>query len=365
MADFKLDWTRRDPAKRVGVTVITTIDAHTGGEPLRIVTGGLPELPGATILERRRYMRDHYDHLRKALMWEPRGHYDMYGAIVTPPVTPEADLGVLFMHNEGYSTMCGHGIIALVTVLVETGAIPVQGPQTPVNLDTPAGLVRATAHYDETTGRVTKVSFLNVASFLYARDLTISGRRFGNFNKIKVDIAFGGAFYAVVPIERLGLSRLDEVPVSQLVKLGASIKSAVNATQKIEHPFEPDLGFLYGTILVGPPRDPGHHSANICVFADREVDRSPTGTGVSARVALHYAKGELPENQTIAIESIIGSVFEGRVASKTKLGPHDAIVPEVSGSAAITGRNEFIIDPADPIAAAGFLVQHQGAGEQN
>lgn len=368
MADpkpFQLNWHQTDPARREGVTVISTIDAHTGGEPLRVVTGGFPELPGATILERRRYMQEHYDHLRKALMWEPRGHFDMYGAIVTPPVSPEADLGVLFMHNEGYSTMCGHGIIALVTVLLETGAIPPQGPKTPVTLDTPAGLVRATAYYDAATGRVTKVSFLNVASFLYARDVSITGRRFSQFNKIKVDIAFGGAFYAVVPIERLGLTRLEDVPLTQLVKLGASIKSAVMASQPIEHPFEPDLGFLYGTILVGPPRDPAHHSANICIFANREVDRSPTGTGVSARVALHYAKGELPEGQTIAIESIIGSVFEGRLVSKTKLGPHDAIVPEVSGSAAITGRHEFIIDPADPIGFAGFLVQNQTAGEQS
>lgn len=361
---FELNWTRNDPARREGVTVIQTIDAHTAGEPLRIVTGGFPELPGATILERRRYMQQHYDHLRKALMWEPRGHFDMYGAIVTPPVTPEADLGVLFMHNEGYSTMCGHGIIALVTVLLETGAIAPKGPQTPVNIDSPAGLVRATAHLDPATGRVEKVSFVNVPSFLYARDLTITGRRFSQFNKIKVDIAYGGAYYAVVPIQRLGLDRLEDASLAQLIKLGASIKSAVNAAHTIQDPFEPDLGFLYGTILVGPPRDPAHHSANICVFADREVDRSPTGTGVSARLALHYAKGELPENTPIAIESIIGSTFEGRVVGKTKFGPFDAIIPEVSGKAGIVGRNEFIIDPADPIGA-GFLVQNMTAGEQN
>jgi trans-L-3-hydroxyproline dehydratase len=361
---FQLNWNQTDLTRRAGATVISTIDAHAAGEPLRVVTGGFPELPGATILERRRYMQAHYDHLRKALMWEPRGHFDMYGAIVTPPVSPEADLGVLFMHNEGYSTMCGHGIIGLVTVLLETGAIPAQGPQTPVTLDTPAGLVRATAYYDAATRRVSRVSFINVASFLYARDLSITGRRFSQFNKIKVDIAFGGAFYAVVPVERLGLTRLEDLPLSQLVKLGASIKSAVSAAHPIQHPFEPDLGFLYGTILVGPPRNPAHHSANICIFADREVDRSPTGTGVSARLALHYAKGELPEGQTIAIESIIGSVFEGKVVGKTKVGPYSAIVPEVSGQAAITGRHEFIIDPADPLGM-GFLVQNQTAGEQS
>ncbi|HEX2912870.1 MAG TPA: proline racemase family protein [Chloroflexia bacterium] len=353
---FQLNWNRRDITKQDGVTVITTLDSHTGGEPLRVVTGGMPELPGATILERRRYMMEHLDHIRKALMWEPRGHYDMYGAIVTPPVTPEADLGVLFMHNEGYSTMCGHGIIALVTVLLETGAIEPKGPLTPVNLDTPAGLVRATAHYDAAARRVTKVSFLNVPSFVYARDVKIKGRLLGQHNKMKVDVAYGGAFYAIAPIERLGYERLEDVPVSRLVKLGASIKSAFNSEHTLEHPFEPDLSFLYGTILVGPPRNPAHHSANICVFADREVDRSPTGTGVSARLALLSAKGEIAPSGSVAIESIIGSVFEGRVAEKTRVGKFEAIVPEVSGSAFITGRNEYIIDPRDPFGA-GFLVR--------
>jgi proline racemase len=353
---IKMDWNKKDITQRPGAMVVTTIDAHAAGEPLRVITGGLPELPGATILERRRYMQENLDHVRRALMWEPRGHYDMYGAIITPPITPEADLGVLFMHNEGYSTMCGHGVIALVTVLLETGALEPKGPETPVNLDTPAGLVRATAHYDAARNRVTRVSFLNVPSFVYARDVTVKGRLLGQYNKLKVDVAFGGAFYAIVPIERLGLERLEDVPVSRLVKLGASIKSAYNNAYTIEHPFEPDLSFLYGTILVGPPRNPAHHSANICIFADREVDRSPTGTGVSSRLALHHAKGELPINQSIVIESIIGSTFEGQVAELTKVGRYEAVVPKVSGSAAITGRHEFIIDPEDPLGA-GFLVR--------
>src|SRR5579872_770684 len=173
---MQLNWQQRPWT--AGKTIITTIDAHTAGEPLRIVTGGLPDLPGATILERRQYMREHYDHIRRALMWEPRGHFNMYGCVVTPPVTPEAHLGVLFMHNEGYSTMCGHGVIALVTALLETGAIAAQGQHTPVNLDTPAGLVHATAHLDE-NGHVTYVSFLNVPSFLYARDVIVDVPHYG------------------------------------------------------------------------------------------------------------------------------------------------------------------------------------------
>src|SRR5437762_828574 len=185
---MELDWKHINEIE--DATVITTIDAHAAGEPLRIVTGGLPPLPGNTILEKRRYMQQHLDYIRKALMWEPRGHRDMYGAVLTQNVTPDADLGVLFMHNEGYSTMCGHGVIALVTTLLETGTLPTKGQQTPVNLDTPAGLVQATAHLDS-HGQVEHVSFLNVPSFLYAQDVAIEVAGVG---KVPVDIAFGGAF---------------------------------------------------------------------------------------------------------------------------------------------------------------------------
>jgi trans-L-3-hydroxyproline dehydratase len=334
-------------------TTITTLDAHAAGEPLRIITGGLPELQGATILERRRFMQEHLDHIRQALMWEPRGHYDMYGCALTPPVTPEADLGVIFMHNEGYSTMCGHGVIALVTALLETGAFPAKGHQTPINLDTPAGLVRATAHLDE-QGHVQYVSFLNVPSFLYARDVEIDAPGWG---KLTVDVAFGGAFYAFIAAEQVGLE-VTPAQTSRLVAAGEAIKQAVNAVLPIKHPLEEDLGFLYGTILVGPPEDAHHHSRNICVFAHAEVDRSPTGTGVSARLALHHTRGELAEGQQIVIESILGasSAFGGRVAGRAKVGGYEAIIPEVSGSACITGRHEFFLEPRDALGR-GFLVQ--------
>jgi trans-L-3-hydroxyproline dehydratase len=347
-----LNWNLDNSKLYKEATVITTIDAHAAGEPLRIVTGGMQELPGATILERRRYMQQNLDHIRRALMWEPRGHYDMYGCILTPPVTPEADLGVLFLHNEGYSTMCGHGVIALVTTLFESGALEAKGRKTPVNLDTPAGLVRATAHFDE-NGRVERISFLNVASFLYKRDLEIDTPEFG---KLMVDISFGGAFYAFIEAEKVGLRVVPEQR-AQLVAAGEAIKRAVNATTKIQHPFEEDLGFLYGTILTDKPEDPAHHSRNICVFANAEVDRSPTGTGVSARLALHHAKGELGDDQPIVIESILGaaSAFGGRVAGRAEVGPYSAIIPEVTGTAHITGRHEFIIDPRDQLGR-GFLV---------
>jgi trans-L-3-hydroxyproline dehydratase len=297
-------------------------------------------------------MQTRYDHVRRALMWEPRGHYNMYGCVLTPPVTHEADLGVIFMHNEGYSTMCGHGVIALVTALIETGTLAVTGPATPVNLDTPAGLVRATAHVGS-DGHVERVSFLNVPSFVLARDVEITAPPWGTQ---RVDIAFGGAFYAFIDAEHLGLTVTPE-QLPQLVDAGEAIKRAVNEALPIQHPVEGDLSFLYGAILVGPPEQPDHHSRNICIFATAEVDRSPTGTGVSARLAIHHARGDLAEGQQIAIESILGagSVFAGRVVGQTSVGEYEAVIPEVSGTAFITGRQEYILDPRDTLGS-GFLI---------
>ncbi len=347
---MELNWKPIDDVENA--TVMTTIDAHAAGEPLRIIIGGLPLLPGDTMLEKRRYMQQHFDHIRRALMWEPRGHRDMYGAMLTQPVTLEADLGVLFMHNEGYSTMCGHGIIALVTTLLETGALAAKGQHTPINLDTPAGLVRATAHLDS-RGQVERVLFLNVPSFLYARDVELEVPAFG---RLRVDVAFGGAFYAFIPAAQLGLSVAPE-QASQLAAAGDTITKAVNAVLPVQHPQEEDLSFLYGTILTGPPENPAHHSRNICIFANAEVDRSPTGTGVSARLALHHAKGEIEDDQRIVIESILGaaSTFSGRFIGHVQVGPYRAVVPEVSGRAFITGRHEFLVDPQDKLGR-GFIL---------
>jgi proline racemase len=304
------------------------------------------------MLERRRYLRERFDHVRRALMWEPRGHFDMYGCVVTPPVTPEADLGVLFMHNAGYSTMCGHGVIGLVTALLETGALPATGTRTRVNLDTPAGLVRATAELDS-AGRVVGVSFLNVPSFVYASNLNVETPGYG---RLEVDIAFGGAFYAILPAARVGLRMAPEA-TKALVAAGAAITEAVSDALTVEHPEQQELSFLYGTILTGSAEDPAHHSRNICVFAREEVDRSPTGTGVSARVALESARGEIADGDEVAIESILGasSVFRGRIAGRAQVGPYAAVIPEISGRAFITGRHQFVIDPRDPLGA-GFLV---------
>lgn len=329
---------------------ITAIDAHTGGEPLRVILEGFPALQGDTILARRREAREKWDHLRTALMWEPRGHADMYGCIITAPVTPGADFGVLFTHNEGFSTMCGHGIIAVTKAALETGMLPMKAPETTVQIDTPAGLVTARARIESETVR--SVYFHNVPSFVLALDETVEVAGLG---KIKYDLAFGGAFYAFVQAEDAGLA-CTPAHYRALIERGMAIKRAVMAARPITHPFEEDLNFLYGTIFIGPPLSPGAHSRNVCIFAEGEVDRSPTGTGVSARMALHHARGEVRVGQPLVIESIIGSRFTGRVVRETRFGPHPAVIPEVEGTAHLTGRHEFLIDPNDPLRK-GFVLR--------
>lgn len=329
---------------------ITTIDAHTEGEPFRVITGGFPELPGETILARRRYAKENLDHLRTALMWEPRGHADMYGCIVTPPVTAEADIGVLFMHNEGFSTMCGHGIIGITTVALETGLLPMATPETTITIDTPAGLVTAYARVGE--GRVRSVYFHNVPSYVLALDEAVEVPGLG---KVCYDIAFGGAFYAYVQAEEVDLTCTPK-DFRVLIEKGMAIKRTIMDSRPITHPFEEDLSFLYGTIFIGPPMAEGVHSRNVCIFAEGEVDRCPTGTGISGRLAIHHARDEIGLNQRIVIESIIGSRFSGVIVQTTTFGSHPAIIPEIEGTAHITGRHEFLIDPSDPLRQ-GFLLR--------
>ena len=327
---------------------ITTIEMHTGGEPLRVYTSGLPEIKGATVLEKRRYFREHYDYIRRGTIWEPRGHADMYGAIISP--SADADLDVFFLHNEGYSTMCGHAIIALTKLVFETGLVIKEGKERDVIFNVPAGTVQARAIIEN--GKVLAASFRNVPSFLYLKDQQIEVPGIGT---VRFDVAYGGAFYAFVEAESLGL-RLNAEEYSRLIDYGRRIKHAVAASFSIEHPFESDLSFLYGTIFVGAAENANHHSRNVCIFAEGEVDRSPTGTGVSARAAIHFARGELQLNETITIESILGSVMNVRVVETTKFGPHEAVIPEVGGTASITGRNEFWFDPDDPFRE-GFILR--------
>jgi proline racemase len=327
----------------------TTIDLHTAGEPLRVVTAGVPRIPGKTMLGKRRYAKENLDYIRKTLMWEPRGHGDMYGAYTTEPTTEQADMGVIFMHNEGYSDMCGHGIIALATVVVKQGLVKATIPETRVGIDSPAGFIEAFVQWDGQ--KVGTVRFKNVPSFLYKKDLDINTPSFG---KLIVDIAFGGAFYAYLSNESVGLE-VHPDNYRALILLGDEVKKAVMATTKVQHPLEPELNQLYGTIIDGKPRHEGSSQANVCIFADREVDRSPTGTGTAGRVAQLYARGKLKLGETIVNESIIGTTFTGKVLGETKVGDYDAVIPEVSGRAFITGFNQWVVEEGDPIAEGFFL----------
>jgi proline racemase len=339
-----------------------TIDAHTAGEPLRLIVGGLPEPPGATMQDKRAWLRRHADGLRRALMLEPRGHQDMSGALLTRPVRPGSDAGVLFMHNEGYSTMCGHGVVAIGTVVFERGLLTTLEPNVLV-LDTPAGQVIARAQVTRRAGphavsdvepavreaaamgtRVSSVAFENVASFVLHAGLPV---RVGN-RELRVDVAFGGAFYAIVDAESAGLpihpSRLQD-----LRRTGMEIRHAVEAARQIVHPLDPGLKGIHGTIFTGPASAEHSDLRNVTIFADAEVDRSPCGTGTCAVMAVLDGMGLLPDDRPFIHEGIIGTTFRGRVLSRTTVGDWPAIVPELEGTAWITGEHHFIVDDEDPL----------------
>jgi proline racemase len=320
-----------------------TIDAHTAGEPLRLIVEGWPAPKGRTILEKRAWAKDRQDHLRRALMFEPRGHVDMYGALLTEPERPDSHAGVLFMHNEGFSTMCGHGIIAVVTLAFERGLITTRLRESSLVLDAPAGQIRATAVIEE-SGHVAQVSFLNVPSFVLASGIPVKvgGRT------MPVDVAFGGAFYAIVDSEAAGVPILPE-RLTELRHAGMAIKHAVEAQLTVVHPAEPGLHGIYGTIFTGPPSSDAAHLRNVTIFAEGEVDRSPCGTGTCAVLAVLDAMGIVQPGDPFVHESIIGTTFSAKVVDRTTVADLAAIVPELTGSAWITGEHTFIVDDRDPL----------------
>jgi proline racemase len=360
------------------MVTLKTIDAHAGGEPLRLIVDGFPSPRGKTMLEKREWVRTHADSLRRALMLEPRGHADMYGAILTEPVSPGAHAGVLFMHNEGYSTMCGHGVIAVTTIALERGLLLPGGDGTTVVYDSPAGTIRARAQTRSggsggaggaggsggaggaggaggsgrsggagaASGavRVERVAFLNVPSFVLHGGLSVQLAS----RQIHADIAFGGAFYAIVDSEAVGLP-IDVAHLPELRRVGMEIKHAIEKVHDVAHPLDPGLRGIYGTIFTGPPSDERADLRNVTVFADAEVDRSPCGTGTAAVMAVIDAMGLLADGKPFVHESLIGTRFEGRVTSRTTVGEHQAIVPEIAGSAWITGEHTFHVDETDPL----------------
>ncbi|HUI24211.1 MAG TPA: proline racemase family protein [Nitrososphaerales archaeon] len=346
-----LDWRPAEngwkPPK--GWVRIRTVESHTGGEPLRLVIEGWPSIPGATMLAKRSYAKKHHDNLRRLIMREPRGHWDMYGAIITEPVTSGSDLGVLFMHNEGFSTMCGHGVIAVVTSLLDMNLVKLRGSRRTLRLDTPAGRVTAEPRMEGTY--VKSVAFENVPSFVLARNQRVDVEELGS---VRYDLAFGGAFYAYCDAKDLEVD-LTPHESRRLVDVGMRVKRAVAKAARIQHPKDRDLGFLYGTIISKKVESPKADIRNVCVFADGQIDRSPTGTGVSGHVALEHLRGDLPIGRSIAVESIVGSVFRGTPVRETKVGRYDAVVPRIEGSAWTSGQNEFWLDPRDQFKK-GFLV---------
>ena len=331
---------------------IKTIDMHTGGEPLRVILEGFPELKGDSVLEYRRYCKEHYDHLRKALMFEPRGHADMYGCILTPPNDPDGDFGVIFLHNEGYSTMCGHAIIALTTLCIEMNWISVKEGDNEVKIDAPCGRIKAFAKVNN--GILSGVRFHCVPSFVVGLNRSVHVPNHGTIN---YDLAYGGAFYAYVDMKKNNFDfDLSIDSYRQLIEMGRRIKKSVMENDhEIMHPFESDLSFLYGTIFIDEPENKSNDSRNVCVFADGEVDRCPTGSGVSGRMAIHRMREEIQFGETMKIESITDSVFKGSVIEDIDFGPFKAVIPQVEGSAHITGIHTFVIDPNDGMKN-GFLL---------
>jgi proline racemase len=325
---------------------IRTIDAHAAGEPLRLVADGLPSPEGATMLEKRAWAQKHIDHLRRAIMLEPRGHADMYGALLTEPVTPGAIAGVLFMHNEGWSTMCGHGVIAVTTIAIERDLV--WSGERSMTLDTPAGPVEATPKVQEKGGqrRVLSVAFKNVPSFVLqaALPVKLAGRN------VPVDIAFGGAFYAIVDAEAVGLP-IDARRLPDLRRVGMEIKHEVERLRRVVHPIDSGLKGIYGTIFTAPAQSDEAHLRNVTIFADAEVDRSPCGTGTAAVMAVLSEMGVLAEGSPFIHESIVGTRFTGHIRARTQVGEQAAIVPEIEGSAWITGEHTFLIDGDDPLKA--------------
>jgi proline racemase len=310
---------------------ISTVEMHTAGEPTRIVVAGWPRLEGASLLEKRREAQARWDHLRRGLMLEPRGHAEMYGALLVEPDHPEAELAVLFMHNEGWSTMCGHAAIALGRWAKESGLV--SGDT--LRLQCPCGLVRVDVGADE-------VRFESVPSFAYRLDAVVPTREWG---PVTLDIGYGGAFYAVLPADSIGLD-VRTTPARTLAEAGAAITEAAAAAIPLEHPDAPDLGFLYGTIFTDGD---GAESRNVCVFAGRQVDRSPTGSGVSARLALQVARRTAGLGERRRFTGVAGEAFSGRALRETRVGAHRAVTVEVGGTAHFTGEAKFVFEEGDPL----------------
>ncbi|WP_371097591.1 proline racemase family protein [Streptomyces sanglieri] len=328
--------------------IFHAVDSHTEGMPTRVITGGIGTIPGATMAERRIHFQQHRDAVRTLLMYEPRGHASMSGAILQPPTRPDADYGVLFIEVSGYLPMCGHGTIGVATVLVETGMVEVTEPVTTVRLDTPAGLVSVDVQVKD--GAATGVTLTNVPAFSVALDRTVDVPGYGT---LRYDLAYGGNFYAMVHLSDLGLP-FDRARKDDILAAGLALMDAVNATERPAHPEDPDIHGLKHVQFVAPGSD-ARHSRHAMAIHPGWFDRSPCGTGTSARMAQLHARGELPLDTDFVNESFIGTSFTGRLVRETIVGGLPAVVPTVTGRAWITGTAQFFLNPSDPFPE-GFLL---------
>lgn len=329
---------------------IHAVDSHTAGEATRVVVGGVPKIPGKSMPEKKQWLEDNLDYLRTAIMLEPRGHKDMFGSILTQPTVDEADYGIIFMDGGGYLNMCGHGTIGAMTVAVETGMVPVTEPVTKVVQEAPAGLIHGQVFVED--GKAKKVSFTNVPAFLYKKDQEVELPGYG---KIRFDISFGGSFFAIVKAEQVGLEIVPE-NAAKLQDLGIQLRDIINKEIPVKHP---ELPHIHSVDLVewwSKTETKGATLKNCVVFGQGQVDRSPCGTGTSAKMATLFAKGELKMGEKFFYESILGTIFEGEIVGKAKVGEYDAVIPQITGSAYITGFNHFVIDETDPVKY-GFILK--------
>jgi proline racemase len=328
--------------------VFHAVDSHTEGMPTRVIVGGVGVLPGATMAERRAYMIDKGDELRTLLMYEPRGHSAMSGAILQPPTRDDADWGVVYIEVSGCLPMCGHGTIGVATVLVETGMVEVTEPVTTIRLDVPAGLVEARVAVQD--GRATSVTIRNVASYVVGLDRVVDVPGIG---EVTYDLAFGGNFYAIVPIERLGIP-FERAEKQRMLDVSLAMMDAINATDMPVHPLDPGIRECHHVYLEAPGST-AQHSRHAMAIHPGWFDRSPCGTGTSARMAQLHARGELAMDTDFVNESFIGTHFTGRLVEETTVGEYPAVIPTVTGRAWITGTAQYVLDPDDPFPA-GFLL---------
>ena len=326
---------------------LSAIDTHTVGEFTRIVIRGMPELIGKTMMDKKNYCKENYEHIRTALMSEPRGHKDMFGAILTDPVHEEADFGILFIDNDMYVNMCGHGTIGCATAAVEAGLVPVTEPYTEVVLDAPSGLIRAKVKVENS--KAVEVTFTNVPAFLYKEnmEMEIKGKKY------VYDISFGGSFFAMVDAKQVGLD-INKKTVNEFIDIGIELMRKINESQTMHHPTLP-IKTVDVVEFYGEPHEDGSDLRNVVVFGNYQADRSPCGTGTSAKLAMMYARNQLKIGETIVNESFIDSKFKGKIIEETTVGEYKAVIPQITGSAYITGLATYLIDPADP-HKYGFLI---------